>query len=248
MASDFSELSRGKCQSQGPFRPAEASLSNHTAAAEWFRDAKLGIYFTWGPYTVAAHGNEWYPRWMNYDMTKEDWEGHTPGYHKDLLRWHTNRFGHLSEFGYHDMVPLFIAEQFDPEEWAELFQMAGARLASPCAMHHDGYALWDSDTTHWNATDTGPKRDITGELAVALRKRGIKLVTTFHHAPAPALQGDELRRGKRKIRPLRSISRFLKSHYPWIKGLATASEYPNLRLLYSNVPEEGWLPDFGLPV
>jgi len=42
--------------------------------------------------------------------------------------------------------------------------------------------MWDSKISPWNSVNTGPQRDITGEIAQAIRKRGMKLVTTFHHA------------------------------------------------------------------
>ena len=232
---------------QSTFTPAEKSLAEHQAAAEWFRDAKLGIYFHWGPYTVAAHGNEWYPRWMHFDLTKKEWDGLTPGYHIDLLDWHTKKFGHPSEFGYHDMVPLFTGEHFDAEEWAKLFQQAGARFGGPVAMHHDGYALWDSDVTPWNAADTGPKRDITGELAKALRRRDIRLITSFHHARhLQRYKGKSYAEAREKYGHFDKYHVFWNSHYPWVEGLATTSDDPKLRLLYGNMPEEEWLEDFWL--
>ncbi len=40
------------------------SLAKHNAEPEWLKDAKLGIYFHWGPYAVPAYGNEWYPSTM----------------------------------------------------------------------------------------------------------------------------------------------------------------------------------------
>lgn len=46
------------------YEPTWESLANHEAAPEWLEDAKLGIYFHWGPYAVPAFGSEWYPRWM----------------------------------------------------------------------------------------------------------------------------------------------------------------------------------------
>ncbi|MFC3122415.1 alpha-L-fucosidase [Agaribacter flavus] len=226
----------------------ETSLSKHQAAPKWFRDAKLGIYFTWGPYTVAAKQNEWYPRWMHFDMQDEDWLGNTPGYHHDLLGWHTENFGHPSTTPYHELFHQFTAEHFDAEEWAQLFYETGARFAGPVAIHHDGYALWDSAITPWDVKDIGPKRDITGELAQALRKRGIKLVTTFHHArnlqryaglsPQEALEpapwDDSI------------YHAYWNSHYPWIEGLATASDDPKLQLLYGNMDEQVWLEDVWL--
>lgn len=229
------------------FQPTETSLEKHQAAPNWFRDAKLGIYFHWGPYTVAEKQNEWYARWMHFGLNEEDWEGHKPGYHHDLMAWHTEKFGHPSEFGYHDLIPLFTGENFDAEEWAQLFADTGAKFAGPVAMHHDGYALWDSQVTPWNAAITGPKKDITGELSVALRKRGMKLITTFHHArQLQRYKGMSYAQAREKYGDTDQYHVFWDSHYPWIEGLATASEDPKLRLLYGNLPEQEWLEDFWL--
>ena len=101
------------------YTPDVESLSRHQAAPEWFRDAKFGIYFAWGPYTVAEHINEWYPRWMHFGLKESDWNGKRRGYLIDALDWHSERFGHPSEFGDHNMVPLFTAEHFDAEEWGK---------------------------------------------------------------------------------------------------------------------------------
>ncbi len=95
---------------------------------------------------------------------------------------HLETYGHPSEFGYHDFVPMFKAEHFDADEWADSVPQTGARFAGPVAEHHDGFSMWDSDVTPWNAHGQGAQTDITGELAAALRDRGIKLITTFHHA------------------------------------------------------------------
>lgn len=152
----------------GPYKANWQSLAKHTAVPEWFRDAKFGIYFHWGVYSVPAYDGEWYPRNMYI-------KGHRAYEH------HVNTYGSLLEFEYADFVPMFKAENFDAEEWAELFKKAGAQFAGPVAEHHDGFAMWDSEFTPWNTADKGPKRDITGELAKAIREQGMKLVTTFHH-------------------------------------------------------------------
>lgn len=154
----------------GPsYEPNWQSLSEHEAAPEWLQDAKLGIYFHWGVYSVPAFGSEWYPRHM-HDKKKREYKHHVETY------------GDPTAFGYHDFVPQFKAEKFDAEEWADLFVLAGAKFAGPVAEHHDGFAMWDSDVTPWNAKDRGPKRDITGELATAIRARDMQFITTFHHA------------------------------------------------------------------
>ena len=202
-----------------------ASLSQHEAAPEWFRDSKLGIYFHWGVYSVPAFSTEWYPRLM-----------HLPG-HK-VWEHHLATYGHPSEFGYHDFVPKFTAEHFDPEEWADLFQQTGARFAGPVAEHHDGFSMWASEVTPWNAGSRGPKRDITGELAASLRKRGMKLITTFHHA-RNLQRYDTLLKEDEFDGDFRVNS---KSHYPLFQGMPPSSDDPELGMLYGMVPEAEWVP------
>jgi alpha-L-fucosidase len=198
------------------------SLSRHEASPEWFRDAKLGIYFHWGVYSVPAYGDEWYPRNMHFENT-------------DVYRHHLETYGHPSEFGYHDFVPMFKAEFFDPEEWADLFKKAGARFAGPVAEHHDGFAMWDSDATPWNVVDMGPKRDILGELAQALKKRNMKLITTFHHAKN-LQRFDSTETGSR-------TEGYEMSHYPYFKGMPPSSDDEKLKYLYGNIPEAQWLEE-----
>ncbi len=202
------------------FQPNWKSLGKHQESPEWFKDAKLGIYFHWGVYSVPAFDNEWYPRHMHL-------KGHKVYDH------HLENYGHPSEFGYHDFVPMFKAEKFNAEEWAELFKKAGARFAGPVAEHHDGFAMWDSEVTPWNVMDKGPKRDITGELKEAFDSRDIKLIATFHHSKQ-LQRSNELN----KEAPL--------SHYPYLEGMPTSSEDLELALLYGNIPEEKWLKEVWL--
>jgi alpha-L-fucosidase len=150
------------------YEPTWESLAKVNEAPDWFRDAKFGVYFHWGVYSVPAFGDEWYPRNM-YNIKGREY------------KHHVETWGDPNRFGYPDFVPMFKAEKFDANAWAELFKEAGARFAGPVAEHHDGFAMWDSELTPWNAADRGPQRDITGELEKAIRKRGMRFVTTFHH-------------------------------------------------------------------
>ena len=144
------------------------SLKKRNPAPQWFRDAKFGIYFHWGVYSVPAFANEWYPRNM-YDVKSSEYKHHVKTY------------GEPNKFGYPDFVPMFKAEKFDANEWADLFKKTGAQFAGPVAEHHDGFSMWASSLTPWNAKDMGPHRDLVGELENAIRKRGMRFVTTFHH-------------------------------------------------------------------
>jgi len=148
------------------YLPTWNSLKRHRSP-DWLDDAKFGIYFHWGPYSVPAHLNEWYPTLM---------------YRRVVKRFHENNFGTLTEFGYKDFIPLFTAEKFNADEWARLFKQAGAQFAGPVAEHHDGFSMWDSKVNRWNSVNMGPKRDIVGEMEKAIRKQGMKFVCTFHHA------------------------------------------------------------------
>ena len=80
------------------------------------------------------------------------------------------KYGKLTpEFGYKDLIPKFTAEKFNAEEWADLFARSGARFAGPVAEHHDGFAMWDTKYSEWNAARMGPKRDVVGELEKAIK-------------------------------------------------------------------------------
>ncbi|MBB3209043.1 alpha-L-fucosidase [Rhodopirellula rubra] len=201
------------------YAPDWESLGKHGSAPEWLNDAKLGIYFHWGPYSVPAYRTEWYPRWMHMSKPKS-WGAGTKEYHE-------KHYGPIDEFGYHHFIPMFTAEHFDPEKWADLFQSAGARFAGPVAQHHDGFSMWDSKINPNNAKAEGPQRDVTGELLAALRDRGMKTITTFHHSFTGQRQRDGQPDGERAL-----------SYYRYDKNLFTSSDDPKLRKLYGNMPEE----------
>lgn len=127
---------------------------------QWYEKAKFGIFIHWGIYSVPAYNNEWYSRNM-YIQGSPEYEHHikTYGAHKD--------------FGYKDFIPLFKAEHFNAEEWIKLFLDAGAEYVIPVAEHHDGFQMYDSELSIWNAKNMGPKRDVLGELSDACKKSGI---------------------------------------------------------------------------
>lgn len=154
---------------QGPYEPTWESLGDVDPIPEWYRDAKFGIFFHWGPYAVPAFGHEWYPRQM---YNEGNW----------INEHHRETYGDPADAPYQDFVPEFTAEHFDAEEWAELFEQSGAKYAGPVTEHHDGWSLWDSEITPWNAGDTGPERDLAGELESAIHDKGLRFVTTFHHS------------------------------------------------------------------
>jgi len=150
----------------GPYSDDWASLSQYEVP-EWYKKAKFGIFIHWGVYAVPAFNNEWYPRNMYIQGTPE-------------FEHHVKTYGPHKQFGYKDFIPLFKAERFDPDAWAALFEEAGARYVIPVAEHHDGFQMYKSELSEWNAYDKGPHRDTTGELRQALQKRGIPMGVSSH--------------------------------------------------------------------
>ena len=190
-------LTNGLLSHAEEYEPEWKSLARHKQAPEWFRDAKFGIYFHWGPYAVPAFGNEHYPRTMYGHVSgkpPKPKKAATKGIGFQTYReheFHIRTYGQPKDFEYHNLFPLFTAQSFNAEEWADLFFLAGAKFAGPVAMHHDGFAMWDSAVTPWNSKAIGPRRDIVGEMARAIRKRQMKFITTFHHAKlGRAAEGD----------------------------------------------------------
>ncbi len=134
---------------------------------DWFRDAKFGIFIHWGVYSVPAFGSEWYPRNMYVEGSKE-------------FKHHIATYGPQKKFGYKDFIPMFKAEKFDPAAWVSLFKKAGAKYIVPVAEHHDGFQMYKSALSKWNAFEMGPHRDVLGELAAEINKQGLIFGLSSH--------------------------------------------------------------------
>jgi len=164
-----SQLARVDAASKtGAFRPNWDSLAAYRVP-DWFRDAKFGIFIHWGVYSVPAFGNEWYSRNMYVEGSP-------------AFKHHVATYGPQSTFGYKDFIPMFRAEHFDANAWLDLFVRAGARYVVPVAEHCDGFAMYNSNLTDWDAAKMGPHRDVVGELAAATRRRGLHFGVSSHRA------------------------------------------------------------------
>ncbi|MGX7350744.1 alpha-L-fucosidase [Enterococcus canis] len=157
-----------KVAHQGPFTPEWQSLAKFQVPS-WFTKAKFGLFIHWGLYSIPAFNNEWYSRNMYIQNSPEY-------YH------HRETYGPQDQFGYQDFIPLFTAEKFDPEEWLDAIQSAGARYFFPVAEHHDGFQLYQSQLSEFNSVNMGPHRDILGELKQSAEKRNIHFCTSSHRA------------------------------------------------------------------
>lgn len=141
---------------------------------EWFSQAKFGIFIHWGVYSVPAWRKleegryasyaEWYYARVMDNKANGGYEFHRANYGED--------------FEYRDFAPLFKAELFNPDQWAQLFKKSGAKYVVLTSKHHDGYCLWPTENKHkvnWNSGDIGPERDLLGELSSSVRNEGLKM-------------------------------------------------------------------------
>jgi alpha-L-fucosidase len=147
------------------YEPNWKSLDSRPVPA-WFDDAKFGIFIHWGVYSVPAWGPkgsyaEWY--WDALQNTNsETW------------KFHVKNYG--TNFKYQDFAPRFTAELFEPNQWADIFARSGARYVVLTSKHHEGFCLWpNAESPNWNSVDAGPHRDLCGDLAKAVRARGLRM-------------------------------------------------------------------------
>ncbi|OGX81513.1 alpha-L-fucosidase [Hymenobacter coccineus] len=153
----------------GKFQPTWESLQQYRAP-EWFRDAKFGIWAHWGPQCQAEHG-DWYARGM-YE------EG------SDNYKYHVQKYGHPSKFGFKDVINQWKAENWQPDELLALYKRAGAQYFMALANHHDNFDLFDSTHQPWNSTRLGPKKDLIGGWAKAAKKQGLRFGVSVHASHA----------------------------------------------------------------
>ncbi len=151
---------------KGRFKPTWDSLGQYRVP-RWYEDIKFGVFIHWGVYSVPAYSSEWYPRGMYIKGTKE-------------YEHHIKTYGEHKNFGYKDFIPRFKAEKFDPSEWAELFKDAGAQYVIPVGEHHDGFQMYASDISEWNAAQKGPMRNVLGELYEEFDKKGLTKGVSTH--------------------------------------------------------------------
>ncbi|MDX2939708.1 alpha-L-fucosidase [Streptomyces ipomoeae] len=167
------------------YTPTWDSVNQHPASPEWFRDAKFGIYFHWGVFSVPAYDSEWYPRNMYFSGSKVN-QHHVATYgdpsawpYHNFINGANDKAGNFTQF-----APKLKSAggNFDPDEWAQLFVDAGAKFAGPVAEHHDGFSMWDSQVNEWNSVDKGPKLNLLRLFTDAVRAKNLKLLVSMHHA------------------------------------------------------------------
>jgi alpha-L-fucosidase len=150
----------------------------------WFTDAKFGIIIHWGVYSVPAYapvipGKLAYAEWYWHSMTEGRDNPKAKAVPEGTWAYHQKMYG--ADYPYQNFAKDFRAQLFDPDQWADILADSGAKYVVLTSKHHDGFALWPSEQASadygrpWNAVDTGPKRDVLGDLSDAVRRKGLRM-------------------------------------------------------------------------
>jgi alpha-L-fucosidase len=158
-----------------PSSPATASAAP-ADRTQWFREARFGLFIHWGVYAVPAG----------------EWQGKQIG---GIGEW-IMKNGKIPVADYRAFAKDFTAANYDPAAWASLARRAGMKYVVITSKHHDGFALYDSAASDWNAVkSSGAARDLLTPLAAAVRAEGLKFGLYYSQAqdwtnPGGAKAGD----------------------------------------------------------
>ena len=199
---------------QKKYEPTWESIDSRPIP-QWYQDAKFGIFIHWGIYSVPAWSPKGtYAEWYQYWLQQKTLWGNGKFTGNEIVDYHNKKYGEGSS--YYNLVKDFTAELFNPDEWAQLFEQAGAKYIVLTSKHHEGFCLWPNETANktwgfpWNSMVTGPKRDLIGDLTEAVRKTSVKmgLYYSLYEWYNPLYKSD--------------INKFVSDHmYPQFKDLIT---------------------------
>ncbi len=166
------------------YEPDWASLDKRPIPS-WYTDAKFGIFIHWGVYSVPAFAEphmknqnpyaEWY--WHSLRDGKKATSPTGPG----AATWEFHKRVYGVDFTYFQFAPMFHAELWDPDAWADAIAGSGARYVALTSKHHEGFTLWRSAQANnswhrlWNSVDIGPKRDLVLDLMLAGRRKNLHM-------------------------------------------------------------------------
>lgn len=161
---------------QKKYSPDWPSLNSREIPV-WYKDAKFGIFIHWGLYSVPAWATNSNADGFGSNYAEWYWQRlHAPNLkiHKEFAAFHDSVYG--KNFSYQEFAPLFKCELFNPDQWADIIKSSGAKYVVLTSKHHDGFTLWPSKQSwNWNAKDVGPHRDLAGEVAVAVKQKGLQM-------------------------------------------------------------------------
>ncbi|WP_293946261.1 MULTISPECIES: alpha-L-fucosidase [unclassified Sphingobacterium] len=140
-------------------------FAQDSGKADWFKDARFGMFIHWGLYS-AAEGI---------------WKGEPLRYMNNYAEWLRYR-NRVSKEEYGSLAKRFDWDKIDPEQWVLLAKEAGMKYIIITTKHHDGVALWDTKVGTYSLPKlSGANRDVIKEIAAACKKHGIKLGFYYSH-------------------------------------------------------------------
>lgn len=164
------------------YEPTLTSLNAHPVP-DWYEDAKFGIFIHWGLYSVPGFASRYGTITEVFSTRYDNAVAETP-----YTEWYCNAikvpesesYRHHQEVWhgapYADFRGAFEQglAQWRPEEWADAFAASGTRYVVMVTKHHDGYCLWPSAVQNPNRSGWTCARDLVGELAAAVRAKGMR--------------------------------------------------------------------------
>ncbi len=135
-----------------------SSIASPSAAMPpaWWREARFGLFIHWGVYSVPAGVHRGRPV-------------------AGASEWLMNS-AQIPVADYKPYAAGFTAERYDPEAWVRAALDAGMGYVVVGAKHHDGFALFETKVTDWNAKDATPAaRDVLRPLVDACRRAGLPI-------------------------------------------------------------------------
>jgi len=133
---------------------------------KWWREARFGMFIHWGLYSQLGR-HEWVMNRERIPVTE---------YEQLADSWHP--------------------KPRPAREWARLAKKAGMKYMVMTTKHHEGFCLWDTEQTDYNAAHRGPGRDLVREYVEACREAGLKVglyysLMDWHHADGARCATDE---------------------------------------------------------
>ena len=128
---------------------------------QWWKDGRLGMFLHWGVYST--FGGEYKGRDHGKEM------GHASA---EWIYLKSN----MPQEDYIAAARRFNPVHYKPVEWARMARQAGMVYMVLTAKHHDGFALFDTEASGWDAVSaSGAQRDLFREYVDACRSEGLKV-------------------------------------------------------------------------
>ena len=135
----------------------------------WWQEARFGMFIHWGLYAQLGR-HEWV---MNRER--------------------------IPIADYERLAGTWKPKERPAREWAALAKQAGMQYMVMTTKHHEGFCLWDTQQTDYNAVQHGPGRDLVQEFVDACREFDLKIgfyysLMDWHHPDGALCATDEAAR------------------------------------------------------